>query len=218
MLMQKLVSILVLTGIVLAAPAYAEKQRPATWQVMRTTDPITRVSTCAVVASDYSRKTRFTMTGGLYPVVEMNSTYGLLVGVSSGGRYRLPTGDILWVVDDRPYRVIRAADNPGAPAMPTSGSDASQAIDTVTAYAMQLARSGAATSTMASGTKASEMLDEMLQGRSLLFRSAGMGPQTGLPDNSAMMAGQVNEKGQLHRIPLDASFREGLAACGIGQA
>jgi hypothetical protein len=184
---------------------------------MRATDPITRVSTCAVVASDYSRKTRFTMTGGLYPVVEMNTTYGLLVGVSSGGRYRLPTGDILWVVDDKPYRTIRAAENPGAPAVPAAGSDAAQAIDTVTAYAIQLARSGAATSTLASGAKAREMLDEMMHGQSLLFRAAGMGPQTGLPDYTAMRAGQVNEKGELHPIPLDDSFREGLAACGIGQ-
>jgi hypothetical protein len=215
--MRNFVMALALTGAVTSSAAQARKDQPA-WQVLRATDPITRVTTCSVAATDHIRNTRFTMTGGLYPVVEMSSTYGLLVGVSSGGRIRMPTGDILWVVDDKPYRTLRAAENPGSPAMPATSSDAAKAIDAVTAYAMQLARSGAATSTMASGVKAREMLDEMLQGRSLLFRAAGWGQQTGLPDYSAMMAGQINEKGELHPVPLDTSFRAGLQECAIIKA
>lgn len=210
---------LILAAVALAAvaatpAAHARKQPRAAWQVMRATDPITRVSTCAVVASDYIGRIRLTRSGALYPVVEMNSTYGLLVGVSSGGRIRLPTGDVLWAVDELPHRELRAAENPGAlpmPPLPASGAT----VEAMTAYATQLTRAVTATSTMASGARAREMLDEMLNGKTLLFRSAGMGPQTGLPDYSALVAGQVNEKGQLHPIPLDASFREGLRNCGI---
>lgn len=202
-------------SLVFSSAAQAKKPPRVAWQVMRVTDPITHASSCAVTASDYVGKIRFTQIGGLYPVVEMNSTYGLLVGVSSGGRYRLPTGDVLWVVDERPHRELHAADNPGTPALPVVGADPTQATNAATAYAMQMVKSGVSTSTMASGAKAREMLDEMLGGKSLLFRSAGFGPQIGLPNYSALMAGQFNEKGQLRPVPLDDSFREGLKACGI---
>ncbi len=198
---------------VLAAPAAEARRKPRdTLQVMRATDPVTRVSTCAVVASDYVGRTRFTQSGALYPVVESNGTYGLLVGVSSGGRLRLPTGDILWAVDNLPHRELRAADNPGAPAM---DGPPEATVEAMTAYGMALSQAMTATSTMASGDKAREMLAEMLGGTSLLFRSAGAGPATGLPDYSALVAGQVNEKGELRAIPLDASFRNGLRECGL---
>jgi hypothetical protein len=199
----------------LAPPASAARKPQPAWQVLRATDPVTLASTCAVVATDFVGRTRFTRTGALYPVVEMNGKWGLLVGVSSGGRIRMPTGDIVWSVDGRPYREIKAADNPGAPRMPATGTDAAADMEAMTAWAMQLARSGIATSTLASGAKAREMLDEMLQGHSLLFRQAGAGQQTGLPDYQALMAGQVNARGELNPIPLDASFHEALTACGI---
>ena len=212
--MRKIASAMVLVAII-AAPAQAKRERSPTWQVLRATDPVTRASTCAVVASDYYGKSRFTRTGSLYPVVEMNSSYGLLVGVSSGGRIRLPTGDILWAVDELPHREIRAAENPGAVPMPSPSADSTKTVEAVTAYAMQMAKAGVATSTMASGARAREMLDEMIAGRSLLFRAAALGAQTGLPDYSALMVGQKNEKGDVYPIALDASFRNGLRACGI---
>jgi len=209
------VACLALATLVITPAAYARRNRTDAWEVVQATDPITRASTCAVIATDYMGRTRFTQTGGLYPVVEMNSTHGLLVGVSSGGRIRLPTGDILWVVDDRPQRTIRAADNPSEnsalPGQPGLGAS----IEKMTAYAMQLSRQMTATSTMASGDTAREMLDEMLEGTSLLFRSAGSGVKTGLPDYSALVAGQVNERGELRPVPLDQSFRDGLRTCGI---
>lgn len=213
--MRRVLVVAAIAGLMFSPAAEAKKQPRVTWQVMRVTDPITHASSCAVTASDYVGKIRFTQMGGLYPVVEMNSTYGLLVGVSSGGRYRLPTGDILWVVDGLPHRELRAADNPGMPPLPSASVDPTQTTNAATAYAMQMVKTGVATSTMASGAKAREMLDEMLGGKSLLFRSAGFGPQIGLPNYSALMAGQFNEKGELRPVPLDESFRAGLRACGI---
>jgi hypothetical protein len=66
-------------------------------------------------ASNYVGWTRFTTTGGLYPIVEMNSSYGLLVGISSGGRIRVPTGDMLWVVDDKRVMSIGVSAQPAVP-------------------------------------------------------------------------------------------------------
>src|SRR5690606_38699484 len=82
------------------------------WSVSRTSDPITGVSSCVVTAYDTAAGLKYSRFGFLYPVVENNSKLGLLVGVSSGGKMRLPTGDILWRVDDNPHRTLRAADNP----------------------------------------------------------------------------------------------------------
>jgi hypothetical protein len=53
----------------------------------------------------------------------------------------------------------------------------------------------------------------MLNGRSLLFhRAAATGP-IGLPDYSAVAAGQYTYQG-LKAIPLDQSFHDGLKTCG----
>jgi len=71
--------------------------------------------TCVVAAYDRGAGLRFSRTGYLYPIVEMHPVHGLLVGVSSGGRFRLPTGDIVWRVDGRPYRELKAANNPASP-------------------------------------------------------------------------------------------------------
>jgi hypothetical protein len=56
-----------LASFALAPAAVAKKQPRAAWQFMRVTDPITHASSCAVTASDYVGKIRFTQIGGLYP-------------------------------------------------------------------------------------------------------------------------------------------------------
>ena len=102
----------------LGSIADATKPPRGVWDVIRTTDPITGASTCVVAALDYVGKDSFSRMGMLYPVVENNPVHGLLVGVSSGGKFRLPTGDIVWRVDDRPFRELKAQNNPGASAQP----------------------------------------------------------------------------------------------------
>jgi hypothetical protein len=144
------------TALAVATSAYARKAPPGAWQVVRSSDPVTHISSCAVVASDYVGKLRFTQSGGLYPVVEMNSTYGLLVGVSSGGRMRMTTGNIVWAVDDLPYRELDAAENPATGA---SGRKVPQeTVAAVNAQTLQMIYPVTATSTMASGVKAKEIL------------------------------------------------------------
>lgn len=203
---------LALGALAMSPAAQARKAPPPVWQVMRSADPVTGASTCAVVASDTAAGLRFTQTGALYPVVEMNSTHGLLVGVSSGGRIRLPVGDILWRIDDHPHRVVRAADNPAIAAQPSGLPSAT--VEGLTAQTMRMVQAMTATSTMAGGEAAREMLDEMLAGQSLLFRPGSTAVQTGIPDYSALRAGQVTAKG-IRPYLLDTSFRAGLVLCGI---
>ena len=44
----------------------------------------------------------YTRVGALYPFVDQKGAHGLLVGVASGGRIRVPSGDILWRIDEQP--------------------------------------------------------------------------------------------------------------------
>lgn len=199
------------------------------WDVSNSVDPITGESRCVVAAYDKLRTNpkrkayTYSRVGALYPVVELNSAYGLLVGVSSGGRFRVPTGDILWRVDDNPHRELRAADNPGLPstqfAVPKTGNEeADRKVEEAMASTSKLAAAMTATSTVASGKLAAEMLREMLAGRALIYRSATVAPQYGVPTGREYEVGQYTSEGlkaSIRPIPLDESFREGIRACGI---
>jgi hypothetical protein len=198
-----------LVVLIIISPAAARKPARPVWQVMRTSDPITGKSSCVVAIIDRAAGLSFTTTGTIYPFVENNSEMGLLVGVSSGGKVRLPTGDIVWRVDDHPHRELKVADNPAAAS--TSDDPATRAMS----QTLALARSFSATSTVASGDKAREMLDEMIAGSSLQFRSASVTASYGLPDDRARMTGLMTKDG-LRPYPLDASFRDALSQCGIG--
>ena len=51
---------------------------------------LTGQSRCVVAHYDHIGDIRYTRTAFLYPVVEQNPEYGLLVGVSTGGPVRIP--------------------------------------------------------------------------------------------------------------------------------
>jgi len=150
----------------ITAPATAKDREPRTWQATRTTDPVTGVSRCVVSALDYVGKTRYSRTGFLYPVIEKHPQHGLLVGVSSGGRFRLPTGTILWRVDDQPFREVRPEDGPMtadmSSALPSAvmGQDpvAAKAVADAMAVSGRMIMSATATSSFAMGDTARAML------------------------------------------------------------
>jgi hypothetical protein len=213
-------------ALLTTTPAVAKKvKKPrATWQVSRVTDPLTGSTTCVVAAFDRIGKASYSRTGHIYPIVENNPVHGLLVGVSSGGRFRLPAGDILWRIDDKPFRQLKAADNPGGAAalsamtLPTGTPEAAlQSMQQVMANATRLSTALISTSTVASGPRAKEMLAEMLAGRGLLYRGATVAPEYGLPSQDMFRLGQYTKDG-LVPIAIDDSFRAGLAACGVAAA
>lgn len=194
------------TGIAAPAP------KPV-WTVTRTTDPITSATSCVVAAYDKAAGISFSRTGALYPFVENSSIHGILVGVSSGGRIRVPTGDILWRVDDKPFRTLRAAANPPG-ATPSTASNYDAAMKQLIEQQMKLVAAAMATSTVAGGGLAKEMLQEMLGGKGLVYRAAAASVSYGLPDGQRGAVGQYTKDG-LRPYPLDDSFRSGLATCGI---
>lgn len=200
---------MIMTGTTVSA-----KRAPApVWQVSRTSDPITGASSCVVAAWDQAAGTSYSRTGALYPFVENSSVHGLLVGVSSGGRMRLPTGDIVWRVDDRPFRTLAAADNPpgaAVSAVPAGNPAMQQLVD----QQMRIVAAATATSTVASGQTARAMLDELLAGTGLIFRAAAATTGYGLPNDSGQQVGLLTKDGP-KPYPIDDSFRAGLAACAI---
>ncbi len=203
-----------------ASPTEAKKRPREAWAVTQVSDPITGASTCVVAAYDKVGRIEFSRFGYLYPIVESNSRLGLLVGVSTGGKFRIPSGDIVWRVDTNPHRELRAADNPSTgeatmfPTVKTGNETADKAVTEAMAKTSGLVASMTATSTMASGDTAKAMLREMIAGRTLIFRQSQAAPAYGLPSHNTYRVGHVTNEG-LKPIPIDDSFRRGLAACGI---
>jgi hypothetical protein len=202
-------------------PNGADAKPKKRWEVTRVTDPITGASTCVVAAYDKVLGKSFSRVGYLYPIVEKNDKLGLLVGVSSGGRYRIPTGDIVWRVDQRPHRELRAVDNPAGhsahadmPQIPNATPEMMEMAKRTYTQAMNQAQALMSTSTVASGAKAQEMLAEMIAGQQLIYRAAAATPAYGLPNSRSHEVGEYTSKG-LKPIPLDDSFRLGLKECGI---
>lgn len=215
------ISALALVALIMAGPAVAKGRAPQAWQATRTTDPVTGATRCVVTALDYFGKSRYSRTGFLYPVIEKHPDHGLLVGVSSGGRFRLPTGTILWRVDDRPFRELRAEDGPvtvdtavTAPAGTPQDPVAAKAMADAMALTNRMIMSATATSTFAQGDRAKEMLAELLAGQGLLFRAKAAAPETGLPGTGMYRVGQFTNKG-LRPVPLDESLQASLKDCAI---
>jgi hypothetical protein len=208
---------LIILMAIAASPALAKDKLPRTWRATRTSDPITGATSCVVSAVDYVGSFRYSRTGFLYPIIEMNGRHGLLIGVSSGGRFRLPTGDIVWRVDDKPFRDLKAADNPPSvqSALPVAHDAASKAMTDAMALTNRLILSATATSTLASGAMAKEMLAELRAGHGLIYRAAAATAAYGLPDAGMYRVGQYTKDG-LKPVPVDASLEAALAECGIG--
>ena len=206
-------TLLLLAALAATSPAAARRTPRPVWEVTRTGDPVTGATSCIVAVYDQAAGLSLSRTGSLYPFVENSSVHGVLVGVSSGGRIRLPTGDILWRVDDRPFRTLRAADNPAGIGDPLTSIQGGAAMQQLVEQQRQLIAAATATSTVASGDTARAMLREMLAGQGPVFRQAAQTISYGLPGDSAAV-GQITRHG-LRAIPLDDSLRAGLTACGI---
>ncbi len=206
---------LFLLAVAMIAPvtaADAKKKPLVIWEVSRSSDPITGATSCIVAPFDRAAGMSFTRSGTLYPFVENSSTHGLLVGVSSGGKWRLPTGTIIWRVDDRPFRTITPGDGPVTPLAMPAGANAT--MQTLVEQQQRIIAVATSTSTAAAGDTARQMLRELLAGHTLLFRQAEAAQGFGIPDGNAQSVGMITKDG-LAPIPLDDSLRAGLTACGI---
>lgn len=195
---------------------------PKAWIVRANTDQVTGVQSCAVVAPDYSQSiggdTWYTTSiGSLYPFVEKRSDVGLIVGVVSGGRAKIPPGDIVWRVDQNPPRYLSVNNTPSFGPQPQESDFSNLTAEQRSAIeASQAMISGLMSSiqqgvTAVSGEEAQEMLQEMKSGTALLFRAAAA-PASG---GSVALAGQWREDGTLRPIPLGSDFAVALSECGV---
>ena len=212
------VAICLLAGALAACASTPETA--GRWTASASVDPITGVERCVVTVPDRSFGSAFSRTGSLYPFVEQNSELGLMVGVSSGGRYRLPTGDIDWRVDDNPHHTLKAADTPSTGGTVASVSTEDMSDAQARAYEQSMEdiegmvfsiQNGV---TAAGGEKAEALLAELRAGSELRFRSKGAAPSAGLVSSSTYLTGRF-ENGQLVPIILDESFEVALRQCGL---
>lgn len=208
-----------LSGLLIGACATAPNA-PGRWTASKSVDPITGVERCVVSIPDRSFGAAFSRTGSLYPFVEQNSELGLLVGASSGGSIRLPTGDIEWRVDDRPHHSLRAVDTPSSGVDLPDASTANMSDGALDAYKQSMADAeGLVFSiqngvTAAGGDKAIELLAEMREGNELRLRSKTAAPSAGLINSSTYRTGRI-ENGELVPFLLDLSFETALRTCGL---
>jgi len=126
---------------------------------------------------------------------------------------RLPTGRIVWRVDDKLFRTLDPADNPTGTTSSIAAQD-NQAMKQLVDQQLRLIASATATSTVAGGDTAKAMLAEMVAGRGLIFRAEAATQDYGLPTGNEERVGLLTAKG-LAPFPLDNSFRAGLAECGV---
>lgn len=204
------VAALAIAAAALAGCATAPGSTPR-WQVIRSSDPITGITSCVVAAPDQAAGMSFTRSLMLYPIVEMNSQRGLLVGVSSGGQIRVPVGQVLWRVDDKPFREVGRSMTD----MASTFANPSTSPADIARMQQEMIEAATATSTVAEGQEAMEMLAEMRAGRSLLFRQKQAAASYGLPGSGTSAVGQYSTAGGHEAIPLEESFAAGLRACGI---
>ena len=183
------------------------------WLTERMSDPVTDSTRCVVSAPDQMLGSSYTRFGSLYPIVEKNSESGLLVGVSSGGKYPVSPGDIVWRVDQNEPRTLTVSETPPMGAAPQSmeypnltkeqQAALQSSIKQVNALTQGMTSSIQNGVTLVGGEKAEALLDEMLAGSVLRFRP--ITAQAGLRKNN----------GNFSEIALDSSFQAALNECGI---
>ncbi|MBC6404782.1 MAG: hypothetical protein GDA41_03495 [Rhodospirillales bacterium] len=175
--------------------------------------------------------TLFTNSLAIYPVVEDHPKHGLLVGVSSGGKFRIPVGNVLWRVDKNDSILVSSADMPTVEQTHVdeyykkldqninNKNNYSEILSKATADLMKQTSSGLisalAGAAVASGEKAHKMLNQMRSGQSLIIRrNLGTHSDIGIPQSSDLLVGQFFN-GQQRPIPIDRSFHTALEACNI---
>ncbi|UYO75746.1 hypothetical protein M0220_06255 [Halomonas qinghailakensis] len=181
------------------------------WVADFQTDEFTDESTCRVtVGSKYTSSSVYTYTGSLYPFVEKKEGE-IRVGVMSGGGLKIPVGEVQLRIDQNPAWTISVDETPAdlVPNASAQGSLASmsqhltseqqQALEQTYSATMAYTSKSLSPYTATTGQKADEILNQMLTGQKLIYRSVGFNQQ----------GSNVGE------YLLDESFTESLRQCGI---
>jgi hypothetical protein len=155
-------------------------------------DPFSDERTCDVTTASIYRTTgTYTVTGHLYPFVRYSKDQ-MMVGVKSGGRFEIPVGDVQLRIDNNDSWSISNIETPIDEQLKTEMAtnyetivlpnlteeqqkvyedSYKKAMETAT----QLANQTLTTYTATTGQKANEILNQMLSGTTLIYRSKGYG-------------------------------------------
>ena len=197
----------------LAACAAPESYPKIHWFIYENTDEFTDVKTCRVtVGSIYTYSSIYTEPVKLYPFIEIVDGE-LHVGVMSGGRIKIPVGNIQLRIDDNKMWIINITETPlnyiphqPSPRATHAGIAPAHIIlnpeQAAAKKAMDAARHRIAVAmspyTATTGEKAWKILNEMLKGKILKYRS---------------ISGNI--QGTTGVYALDESFHTALKKCGI---
>lgn len=195
--------------LALALSGCATGLRPSVeWITVRDTDQFTDKSTCGVtVGSFYTGGGVYTVSNHYYPYIE-SADGELRIGIRSGGRFKIPVGDVQIRIDQNPAWTIATGETPvdyvpegQLKAMQAYGGDAKQQEMLEKTYKTALQASAQAMSpfTAATGEKAQQILSQMKTGKVLIYRTLGL-------NQAASTTGEY---------ALDQSLNKALAECGI---
>lgn len=196
--------------VILSITACASNSPKQNWVVLNNTDQFTDKTTCTVTTgSFYSGDSVYTMSNHYYPYIQKDGTT-ILVGVQSGGKFKIPVGNIQLRIDSNPAWMITSAETPLLssntaantlpPSYPDNMSDEQKkAFETTYKNAMNTATKAMSPFTATTGDKAHKILTEMLNGHKLIYRTVGL-------NQDASSTGEVL---------IDNSFKTALDQCGI---
>lgn len=200
-------TLLVAVCAITACASNAPKQN---WIVVKDTDPFTDKTTCTVTTgSFYAGDTVYTLNGNYYPYIQKDSS-NIIVGVRSGGKLKIPVGNIQLRIDANPAWTITSAEttllktNANINAQPTAytenfSDEQKKVFANTYEAAMNNATQAMSPFTSTTGDKAKTILAEMLRGQKLIYRTVGL-------NQAASSTGEVL---------LDNSLKASLSQCGI---
>ena len=188
-----------------AALAGCASTRPA-WKAVASTDEFTDVTTKMVTVGEFSTAQGvYTKPMSLYPFVGVREGE-VIVGVRSGGRFRIPAGQVQLRIDENTAWTITTEETPlylvpevqGLPSM-TSDAKTNELVDEAQKKMMATMHRSMSPFTAATGEKAKQILNQMLSGKRLIYRSVG-----------------INQAGaRTGEVALDESLTIGLRQIGI---
>jgi hypothetical protein len=200
-------TLLVAVCAITACASNAPKQN---WIVVKDTDQFTDKTTCTVTTgSFYSGGSVYTLNGNFYPYIQKDDS-NVIVGVRSGGKVKMPVGNIQLRIDANPAWTVTSAEttilatsanvNSQPPLYADNLSDEQKKVFAETyKTAMNSTTQVMSPFTSTTGDKAHSILAEMLSGQKLIYRTIGL-------NQAASSTGEVL---------LDNSLKESLSQCGI---
>ncbi|MEL1220074.1 hypothetical protein TVA88_13295 [Aeromonas hydrophila] len=205
--MFKKCTLLVAVFTITACASHAPKQ---TWIVVTDTDQFTDKTTCTVTTGTfYAGDIVYTLDGNYYPYIQKDDS-NIIIGVKSGGKIKIPVGNIQLRVDANPVWTITTDEtmllesSAGVYAQPpvyaeNLSDEQKKAFAETYKAAMNSTTKIMSPFTSTTGDKAKTILAEMLRGQKLIYRTVGL-------NQAASSTGEVL---------LDNSLKASLSQCGI---